>query len=264
MSKNIHLLAIDVQNDFANPTGSLFVSGADQDAKRLSKFINKMGKEISDIHVTLDSHKCIQIFFSIFWVDSEGNHPKIFTIITLDDIDSGKWKCFKPEWQGRAANYVRQLAKNGRYPLIIWTDHCIEGGWGNSLVPSFSDSLIKWEKDNFKSVNYLRKGSSTFTENYSVYSADVTDPLDKSTWPNTQLKSILEPADEILVGGEALSHCVAASIRDLNRAGIEASKFVLLRDTTSNVPTFEKFGEDFIKEMTERGMRVTTTEDYLA
>ena len=41
-------------------------------------------------------------------------------------------------------------------------------------------------------------------------------------------------------------------------------KLVLLRDTTSNVPGFDFLGDAFIKSMTAKGMRVETTDSFLA
>jgi nicotinamidase-related amidase len=244
----------------------LFVPGADQDAERLSEFVNRMSKNLGGVHVTLDSHRSIQIFFESFWVDSKGGHPSPFTIISVDDVEKGRWKCFNPSWQGIALNYVRQLAKNGRYPLCVWPYHTIIGSIGAALVPSFSDAIIKWEKDNFAFVDYVTKGSNVMTENYSIYKADVVDPADSLTMPNTDLLAILQSADEILIAGEALSHCVANSVTDICTDFGEENikKIVLLRDTTSNVTGFENLGNDFVKNMSKRGMRVTTSVDYLA
>jgi len=59
---------------------------------------------------------------------------------------------------------------------------------------------------------------------------------------------------------------VANTIRDIaNSFGDEnIKKFVLLKDTCSNVPTFEKMGEEFVTEMTDRGMQMSTSTDFLA
>ena len=40
-------------------------------------------------------------------------------------------------------------------------------------------------------------------------------------------------------------------------------KLHLLTDATSDVTGFENFGEDFLKEMTVKGMKVTTTTEFL-
>ena len=41
-------------------------------------------------------------------------------------------------------------------------------------------------------------------------------------------------------------------------------KLVLLTDASSNVPSFERYGEDFLKAMVARGMRTATTTDFVA
>lgn len=264
--REIHLLAIDMQNDFCDPKGALCVVGADKDCERLAKLVNKIGSKLSDIHVTLDSHRLLDIAHPIFWVNSSGKHPDPFTIITVDDVKNGKWQTVKPMWQQRATAYVGELAKNSRYPLCIWPPHCIIGTWGHSLYPVFADALLKWEGLKVRGVDYVTKGSNVFTEHYSAVQADVPDPSDPTTMLNTQLLDILQKADEILISGEALSHCVANTIRDIaNNFGEDnIRKFVLLTDTSSNVTGFEKLGEDFVKEMRGRGMSVTTAEDYAA
>jgi len=70
-----------------------------------------------------------------------------------------------------------------------------------------------------------------------------------------------------LISGQALDFCVKNTIADIaNNFGDEnIKKFVLLKDCSSsvNVPGLEHLGSDFVKEMTARGMRVTTSVDYL-
>ena len=41
------LLIIDPQNDFCNPNGTLFVSGAEEDCERLAEFIDNNSSKIS-------------------------------------------------------------------------------------------------------------------------------------------------------------------------------------------------------------------------
>ncbi len=63
MSKlNVHLLVIDPQKDFMDDRDSaLPVPGANADMKRLAKMIDRVGRKLSDIHVTLDSHRVIDV-----------------------------------------------------------------------------------------------------------------------------------------------------------------------------------------------------------
>ena len=294
-ARNIHLLMIDPQRDFCQKanqrlvdllrnagipqtewpcdafTGALFVPGADEDMARLAPFIVKNKDRFSEVHCTLDSHQLVHIAHPIFWVNSKGEHPNIFTIITVDDVKNGVWRAFNPRFQKRALAYVEALAvddpKNGhpkRYDLCIWPPHCLIGTWGHCVVPSVAAALAEWEVTKFNRVNYVTKGSNFLTEHYSGIQADVEDPNDVSTKLNTGLIDVLTEADEIVTTGEALSHCVANTVRDVAaKFGVDnVRKFTLLQDTTSNVLGFEKLGRDFVMEMAGKGMRLTTTKDW--
>jgi len=284
-------MIIDPQGSFANPAGELFVPGADHDMVRLGTMIDRLRKKISDITVTLDSHRYVDVAHPSMHISSEGKHPDPFTIITASDYDNGIWKCFNPRWQARINDYVHQLEATGRYPLCIWPEHTLIAATkkieakdkngnqvivdgkpfmidfcGHAVVESVSAALLKWEQENFGIVNYISKGSNILVEHYSILKSEIVDPSDSSTSINTDLIEVLQNADEIIIGGEALSHCIANSIRDIcNNFGSEnIRKIILLTDCTSNVPNFESLGENFIKEMTAKGMRVTTSTDYLA
>jgi nicotinamidase-related amidase len=261
---------IDPQNDFCTPLGSggqkaaLLVGGADADMKRLAAFIGKNQNRLTEIHCTLDSHQAIHIAHPTFWRDSKGNRPNPFTLISSDDVKKGVWTPFSPQYQARAQAYVDALAKNGRYILCIWPLHCLIGTWGQSIVPEVVDALYKWEQDTYSRVNFVAKGSNFLTEHYSGVKADVPDDQDTSTKLNTNLIDALTEAEEILITGEALSHCVANTIRDIAAefGDDQIKKFVLLEDTSSNVGGFEKMGQDFVREMVARGMQRTTTANW--
>jgi nicotinamidase-related amidase len=269
-NSKIHLITIDPQNDFCiangpgGEKGQLVVAGADADMTRLGTFIKKNKKRISEIHCTVDSHQYVHIAHPAFWVNSKGERPNPFTLIGVDDVKNGTWRAFNPGWQNRAVAYVESLKKNGRYILVIWPVHCLIGTWGHSIVPSVADALYEWEKDTFNRVDFVAKGSNLFTEHYSGVQADVPDDGDSSTKLNTALIDALNDADEILITGEALSHCVANTIRDIAaQFGVDQiQKFTLLEDTSSNVTSFEKMGQDFVKEMVKKGMKITNTRDW--
>lgn len=262
--KKTHLITIDPQVDFCDPKGALFVTGADKDMERLAAFINANQQRISEIHCTLDSHQVIHIAHPIFWVNSKGENPKPFTLISDDDVRNGTWRPFHPGLQAHAQNYVDTLKKNGRYILCIWPPHCLIGTRGHAVSPLVSDALVAWETKTINRVNFITKGSNFLTEHYSGVMADVPDDADPTTKLNTGLIDTLLEADEILITGEALSHCVANTIRDIanNFGDDNIKKFVLLEDTSSNVPGFEKMGTDFVKEMVGRGMRLTKTTNW--
>lgn len=269
--QKVELLIIDPQNDFCNPKGALYVIGANDDMDRLSRMIIRLKNKINDIHVTLDSHHLIDIAHPIFWVNSKGVHPNPFTIITEDDVKNGVWRATNPQFQKRVQDYVSALAKNSRYPLCIWPPHCLIGSWGYSVYENLYTSLLEWEKD-FAMVDYVTKGSNLWTEHYSAVQADVPDPQDPGTQLNWRLIETLQKADIILLAGEARSHCLANTVRDIaNNFGEEnIKKMVLLQDATSDVSPnppgtnlFTDMGEGFVKEMVGRGMQISTTVDFL-
>ena len=276
MSKRIELLIIDPQNDFCNPKGTLFVSGAENDMTRLAKFINRVGNKLYDIHVTLDSHRLVDISHPIFWVDNKGNSPGPFTIITFDDIQNGVWTARNPGYQVKAVNYVRTLQENQRYPLCIWPPHCLIGTWGHNVVPEVFDSMLAWEEKNFANIDFVTKGSNPFTEHYSGVQADVPDPTDPSTQLNTRLINTLQEADIIILSGEARSHCLSNTVKDIaakfdaDGNGEFVKKMVLLTDATSDVgdlpgsTMFQDMGNGFVSEMCGKGMELSTTEEFLA
>jgi nicotinamidase-related amidase len=261
----IHLIVIDPQNDFCDPKGALFVGGADKDMSNLAKMVARIGDKLDDIHVTMDTHHLVDIAHPLFWINSKGEHPGPFTIISEKDVKSGIWTTTNPQFLPRAVAYVTELAKNGRYPLCIWPPHCLIGTPGHNIHPDLYKELVKWEEDYFGMIDYVTKGSNFWTEHYSAVQADVPDPSDPSTMLNTRLIKTLQEADMILIAGEALSHCVANTIRDIaNNFGEDnIKKFILLEDCSSSVTGFEKMGTDFVAEMTKRGMSITTSDKVL-
>lgn len=267
MTKRIELLIIDPQVDFCDPKrGALYVPGAENDMERLAKMVRRLKDKLDDVHVTLDSHHFIHIAHPIFWQDSHGKHPPLFTRISRVDVEEGVWTPMVPGLYRRALEYVQKLEQNGRYELTIWPPHCLIGSPGHTVFPELFAALTEWES-RFAFVDYVTKGSNILTEHYSAVQADVPDPTDASTQINTRLIQALENADQILIAGEARTHCLANTVRDIaNSFGDDSfvSKLVLLTDASSDIPGFETHAQSFMNEMTGRGMQLTTTTEFLA
>jgi nicotinamidase-related amidase len=266
MAKKIHLIVIDPQHDFCDPKGALYVKGADKDMERLAGMVKKLKRKLDDIHVTLDSHHLVHIAHPIFWKDAAGNNPKPFTIITAQDVRSGVWTTTKPGLFKKAKDYVEALEKNARYPLCIWPPHCLIGSQGQAVYPVLYEALQDWCRD-FAAVDFVTKGSNILTEHYSAIVADVPDANDPSTQMNVSFLNTINEADLVLLAGEARSHCLANTGRDACDYFSDNSlvkKLVLLTDATSDVTGFENLGEQFVKDMTARGMQTTTCKDFLA
>lgn len=262
---NVQLLIIDPQVDFCSPDGALSVPGADEDIKRLAGLVRANKDRLDDIHVTMDSHQVLHIAHPTWWVDRDGNHPAPFTQINLTDIESGQWTTKRPGLLKRSREYVETLEKNQRYTLTIWPEHCIIGTRGHGIMPELSDALREWCVERFANVDYVTKGSNPYTEHYSALRADVMDPSDPGTQLNTKLVDTLLQADALAITGQAITHCVANTVRDLAEAFRDDSlvkKLILITDTCSPVPGFENLGDQFIKEMTARGMQTCKAADF--
>jgi nicotinamidase/pyrazinamidase len=277
----VRLLIIDPQNDFCDipqaeqpddplATGrkiapALPVPGADQDMKRLSAFVDRVGNQLTAIHVTLDSHNPIDIAHPTWWTNDQGQAPAPFTIITCKDIASGLWRSRNPLLQERSRQYVEQLASSQRYALVVWPEHCLIGHWGHNVHAAVAQSLDAWARKRLDVVDYVTKGSNRYTEHYSAVQAEVPDPSDPSTLLNSALIHALSGADVVIVAGEALSHCVANTLRDIGKNFGEDNirKLVLLTDCCNSVSGFEQLGSDFVAGMRARGMKIAVSTDFV-
>ena len=93
----ICLLAVDIQNTFCVPGFELFVAGrsgtgAVDDNRRLCEFVYRNLDSITQVVPTLDTHRAMQIFHAVFLVDEEGKHPTPYTLVSADDVESGRWR----------------------------------------------------------------------------------------------------------------------------------------------------------------------------
>ncbi|MDS4030558.1 MAG: hypothetical protein RKO66_10850 [Candidatus Contendobacter sp.] len=261
----LEFLIIDPQNDFSDaPGAALPVPGAGADAERLAGLLDRLGGRIAAIHVTLDTHQLVDISHPIFWRNERGQPPPPFTQIAVADVEQGVWRPFKLEHRSRALAYVRALRDNGRYTLTLWPPHCLIGSWGHGVMPAVAAALRCWEETRFARVDYVTKGHNPWTEHYSAVRADVPDPADPSTQLNTRLIQTLENADQVALSGQALSHCVANTVRDiadcLGRESVR--KLVLIEDTSSPVPGFEGLAERFLADLRQLGMRTAKAAEF--
>lgn len=136
--KKILFLGIDFQNDFME-NGALGVPGAHEDVKNVTKFLYHNLHKVTTIAFSLDTHEPIQIFHPSWWVDDNGKYPKPLTIISSDDIESGKWHpIYKVE---ESKQYVLNLEREGKksyvFGRIIVLKVHLELHWKASLLTSF-------------------------------------------------------------------------------------------------------------------------------
>ena len=258
------LLIIDPQNDFCHPEwGTLYVPGAEQDMDRLTQFVMQFRDDIDSIVVSLDSHQRMDISHPLWWVDAHGAHPSPFTSFTAEEVTAGRWRTADPREHAKSIAYLKHLETGNRYPHVIWPEHCLIGHRGHNVWSALHNAMGHWEAHRQRRVHYVTKGTNPRTEHFSAIRAEVIDPDDPTTAPQTALINTLCTAELLLIAGEARSHCVANTVRDLVSLRPEiAPRTLLLSDTTSDVPGFEPLGAQFVSEMTAAGMRLKTTQSW--
>jgi len=265
-----HLLIIDPQNDFCAPDGALFVPGADADMRRLATLVERLGDALDGVHLTLDSHHRLDIAHPLWWRDAAGEPPPPFTSLTAAQVAEGRWRTARPEDAATSSAYLQDLEAGGRYPHTIWPEHCLLGGWGHNIEGSLAHALHAWE-GGLRAVDVVHKGLNPGTEHFSALRAEVPDPEDPGTQLNGALLDRLALADRLLVAGEARSHCVASTVRDLveHLSAAQRARVVLLTDAMSDVPDppgtslFSDRGAAFVADMRAIGVQVATTTDAL-
>jgi nicotinamidase-related amidase len=253
----VALMGIDVQNTFCIPGAELFVGGqsgrgAVEDNVRLCQFLYQNLDRITNVFLTMDTHRAMQIFHPVWWVDEAGSHPAPMTILTAADVKSGKWRVNPGVarsiadgnyvgLQRQAEHYVETLSAGGKYPLIIWPYHAMLGGIGHAIVSAVDEAVFFHTMARSSQASFEIKGGNPLTENYSVLRPEVLDgPDGPIAQKNTRFLQTLLSFDVVIIAGQAKSHCVAWTIDDLltEIMAHDASlvrKVYLLEDCTSPV-----------------------------
>jgi nicotinamidase-related amidase len=231
--------------------------------------------------VTLDSHFLWHIFHPVFWLDALGKYVGKYTLIQTDDI--GVKYFVNPEMCGilfpKLANplrklpwlvefakaYTRKLAAEGKPPLVVWPVHGRLGHVGHGLVPAFAAALDFHDVLRYTETEYLSKGDLKLFEYYSPFGSEVLDlTVSGRTVRGRKSAAVVRRLLKyrvLIVAGEARSHCVRAGLLDILAAIKEidpslAERVYILEDCTSNVPGFEKQGDDGLAMFAESGMHV--------
>jgi nicotinamidase-related amidase len=252
-SLRVALLAVDVQNTFCIPGFELFVggrsgTGAVEDSGRVCEFVYRNLGTITQVFPSLDTHHAMQVFHAIWLVDEEGKHPDPYTLVSPEDVDSGRWRVneaaaealgLDPAYAARhLAHYTRALTDGGKYDLTIWPYHAMLGGIGHALVSAVEESFFFHSIARLSQPEFQVKGDRPLTEHYSMLGPEVTAGPDGDELGrfNRELIDTLLTFDAVVVAGEAKSHCLAWTIDDLlaDERGL-AERTYLLEDCTSPV-----------------------------
>ena len=255
----LRLLVIDPQNDFMDIDGAaLPVTGADADMTRLAGLVDILQPRIGEIVVTLDSHPGVGIERTTFWLDAVGQAAAPFTAVTAADVRAGKYVPRDPARRDETLAYLDALESGSGRTLVVWPVHCVLGTWGHNIQNSLARSLAAWEVARARNCEKVQKGQHPMTEQYSAFRAEVPRGDDPRTQVNAPLLARLAAgAGTLLVAGEALSHCVAASGEDmLAHLGDAALRnTIFLSDCMSPVTGFEAEGRAFLARLQARGVR---------
>lgn len=259
----IRLLVIDPQNDFMDiPGAALPVPGASADMTRLAEFVDAMQSRIDDLVVTLDSHATVGIERTTFWVGADGAAVAPFTEISAADARSGRFTPRNASLRQEATQYLRALESSSARKLIVWPVHCVLGTWGHNIHARLANSIADWEYASACICDKVLKGLNTMTEQYSAFRAEVPRADDQRTHNNAALMARLaDGPEELLVAGEALSHCVAASGEDMlaQMPPARLRRTVFLTDCMSPVSGFESVGGKFLRQLRDHGVRTMTS-----
>jgi len=251
------LLLVDVQNTFCTPGFELFVqgrsgTGALDDSRRLCEFVYRNLGRLTQHVLTLDTHRMFQIFHPSFLVDADGRHPEPYSTVTLAEVDAGRWRVdptvadelgMDPEYaQSHLRYYVETLAAGGKYALTIWPFHALRAGIGHAVVSAVEEAVFFHSAARTSQPDVQQKGDNPLTEHYSVLGPEVDTDLEGEQLGrrNQELIERLLRFDAVVIAGQAKSHCVEWTIRDLlddstvRDRGL-AEKVYLLEDCTSPV-----------------------------
>jgi nicotinamidase-related amidase len=278
---------MDVQNTFCMPGFELFVAGrsgqaAVDDSRRICEFLYRNLGSISQIIVTMDTHQAMQVFHAIYLVNDRGEHPAPFTLVSAEDVSSGRW-AFNPELavalnrdlesaRRDLLHYARVLQETGKYDLSVWPYHSMLGGIGHALVPAVEEAVFFHTLARYSQVDFRIKGRSPFTEHYSVLGPEVTTDAEghEISRKDFELIDKLWSFDAVIIAGQAKSHCLAWTIEDLMRAANNDDrllrKIYLLEDCTSpvvvpGVVDYTDQAESAFRRFAEAGMHVVRSTD---
>jgi len=255
------LLVIDEQNDFMPRIGSLGVDGADADIARLTRWMYDNAGAITQVMCSLDTHYPAMIFHPLWWIDQNGHHPDPFTIISKDDVASGKWM---PVFgaPARSLTYVTKLEELGQLQLCIWPYHCLDGGSGHNLESEFANMMYFVSAARASQPTLVKKGQDPFTEMYGI----IRPEYNPNNWLNMPVLNAIEKFDRVVVAGEAASHCVAESCRQIldyfaGRPDV-IQKIFILKDCTSPVAGFEQQAKDALAEFAAKGVQLVDSTNF--
>lgn len=256
------LLIVDPQNDFLDIEGAaLPVPGANADMTRLAAWLQQHQAAVQAVTVTLDSHPSVGIERTSFWLQADGQAAAPFSLVTAAAVRAGQWRPRDASRIAEVLAYLDALEAPGQRQLVVWPVHCVLGTWGHNIHAGLARSIADWEMHSGRLCDKVLKGQNPMTEQYSAFRAEVPRADDPGTALNRPLLARLAAGTApLLVAGEALSHCVAASVQDMlaELPSARLRQTVLLTDCMSPVAGFEAAGQAFLAQARSAGVRTAS------
>lgn len=268
--EKIAVVLVDYQHDFVDPDGTLAVPGAREDVARFLSWFYANAPRITSLYASLDTHLPYQIFFSSWWQDAQtGEHPQPFTPISAAEVQTGRWlPLFQPEW---SISYVKKLAEQAQKDLMLWPHHTMQGTLGQMLVAPISEAIAWHSAARGTQPTYIAKGLTPRTEFYGIFGAEVHDPTEPASALNLPLLETIARHERIYIAGEAKSHCVLETARQLvaylSPQPEHLARLHILSDCTSSVQhpavDFDALAEQELELMRQRGVQIVKSSDLL-
>ena len=280
--QRILLIGIDWQNDFVlpdkslvkdgEPYGSLSVPGAKGDIERWTRFIYDNFEKITRIMLSIDTHYPNQIFHRMMWREELSNPVPAYTLITPKDLKDGKYK-FVGGNPRKAIDVVEYLESKGKGGVFIWPDHCITGTFGWNLETQLMQMVAFHSACRNVDPIYVFKGTDRYSEMYGILEPEynpnrivtkiILDALASFDQASGNVKQM--KWDKIIIGGEAGSHCLLESTRQIlsrfNNHPEIINRVYILEDCTSPVAGFEKQMNDAFDDFKKQGANIVKSTD---
>ena len=162
---------------------------------------------------------------------------------------------FSPD---KARQYVCDLEADGQFAHFIWPEHCLIGSRGAALHDTLLDALKGWSRERRRDYVAVQKGLYPLSEHFGIFRAQVPDPAVPETQLNTALIADLDRFDTICLMGEAKSHCVANSLKQLlDFAPLLVPKVVVVTDCMSDVTGLGHLADSIYREARVKNVRFT-------
>ena len=197
-------------------------------------------KGISRIMCSLDAHGEHHIFLPCWWVNQKGEHPAPYTIITYDDVANNRWYPVIGNPRD-SIDYLKEIEKPGadKKNLCIWPIHCQVGMPGFNLEKEFGKMVNFFSLARMSANKMVQKGQDPLSEMYGILKPEYS----KKNFLNMPVINAIVEYDEIYVVGEAASHCLMESVKQIAEYFANSpevtQKITILEDCTSPITGYE-------------------------